>query len=276
MNLHAFVSPVIGAINPNQTIGVRVSAGPTISPSGVQKPSYATPGALTASIGGTFTASIPDPVNNPTTLNVSAVLTGSLQVTDIVSGTDGTNTLPDGTTILAQLSGPPGGAGTYQLSAGATLNSCTVTSSSTVLNVSAASSGRLQPGQTLADGGSVLLPGTLITGQLTGSSGGVGLYTISQPQTVASEAMTTSLSLFAQVQPVATGDVRHLDALNIQGKLKTVYYNGDLNGGVRVSLKGGDLVTLADGSIWLVTDVPESFYMTAGWSKVVITLQDGS
>jgi hypothetical protein len=248
-----------------------------VATDGSQIPGYATPGALTASIGGTFTASIPDPINNPTTLNVAAVLTGSLQVGDAVSGTDGSgNSLPAGTSILSQLTGTPGGIGTYQMSVGGTLGSCTVTSASDVLNATAVAAGVLQSGQTLADATSALLPGTLITGQISGSQGGPGLYSISQQQTAASEAMTTSLSLFAQVQPMASGDLRHMDALNIQGSHRALYYNGQINGIVRVALKGGDVVTLANGSVWKVTQSLEPFYDTASWSKVAITLQLGS
>lgn len=277
MNLHSIVAPIIGAVNPNQPISVAVSIGNMTNADGTPALSYATPGALTASIGGTFTASIPDPVNNPTTLNVAAVLTGSLQVGDDVSGTDGSgNSLPAGTSILSQLSGTPGGIGTYQLSAGATLGSTTVTSASTVLNASSVTAGQARAGQTLADGTSALLPGTLITGQLSGSPGGAGLYSISQQQTVAAEAMTTSLTLFAQIQPVTTGDLRHLDSLNIQGSHRAVYYNGNISPAVRVALKGGDIVTLPDGSVWKVTEKAEPFFDTAGWSKVIITLQDGS
>jgi hypothetical protein len=275
MNLHQIVSSAIGAVNPSQVVGIRISVGAGSGADGVQAPVYASPGALTGSIGGTFTASIPDPVNNPTTLNVSAVLTGSLQVGDVVSGTDGTNALPAGVSILSQLSGAAGGVGTYQLSQGGTLNSATVTSVSTTLNVTAVAAGAPQPGQTLADAGA-LLAGTMITGQLAGSAGGPGLYSVSQAQTVASETMTTAVSILAQIQPLSTGDLRHMDALNLQGSHRALYMNGQLNGAVRIALKGGDMVTLPDGTVWLVTQGMEPFYSSAGWTKAIITLQDGS
>ena len=276
MNLHALVSPLIGAVNPNQQVAIRVSTGATTNPDGSPALEYATPGAITASIGGTFTASIPDPVNAPTTLNVSAVLTGSLQVGDLVSGTDGaSNSLPAGCTILSQLSGTPGGVGTYQLSQGATLGSTTVTAASTTLNVSAVAGGVLQPGQTLSDAGA-LLPGTMIAAQISGNQGGAGLYSISRQQTVASEAMATALVLTAQVQPLGSGDVRHADALNIQGSRRAIYLTGQINGAIRVGLKGGDLVQLADGTNWLVTESLEPFYSTAGWTKALLTLQAGA
>ena len=275
MNLHQIVSSAVGAVNPSQIVGIRISIGAVAGADGVSLPAYAAPGSITASIGGTFTASIPDPVNNPTTLNVAAVLTGSLQVGDVVSGTDGTNTLPAGVSVLSQLTGVAGGAGTYQLSLPGTLNSCTVTSVSDVLNVLAIAGGVPQAGQTLTDSGA-LLAGTMITGQISGVAGGLGLYSLSQVQTVASETMATAVSVLAQIQPLSTSDIRHMDALNIQGKHLAMYANLDLNGGVRVVLKGGDLVTLPDGSVWLVTEGTEQFYSSAGWSKVILTLQDGS
>jgi hypothetical protein len=273
LNLHGLVAPCIGAVNPNQSVLVRISIGNIINADASQSGAYATPGSLTASIGGTFTASIPDPVDTPTTLNVAAVLTGSLQVGDVVSGSDGTNALPPGCTILSQLSGPPGGVGTYQLSVGATLNSCTVTSASTVLNVTAISQGALQLSQALADTTRDLTAGTLITGQLSGVAGGIGLYSINQQQTVASEAMTTSLTLPAQVQALSASDLRHMDSLNIQGSHRAFYFSANIRGGVRVALKGGDLLVLSDNSVWLVTQPVEPWFASAFWVKVIGTLQ---
>lgn len=272
--MHSVVAPIIGVINPNQPVTVRINVGNTSGADATQKAVYATPGALTASIGGTFTASVPDPVNNPTTLSVSAVLTGSLQPGDAISGTDGTNTLPAGTTVLAQLTGPAGGIGTYMISQNAVLNACTVTSASTVLNVTGITAGVLQPGQTLADSGA-LDAGTMVTEFISGLRGGAGLYSISQQQTVASELMTTAMVIDAQIQALSGGDLRHMDALNLTGSHRNMYFNGVISGGVRVSLKGGDLITTRDNSVWLVTTSGEPWGLTAGWSRVIVTLQDG-
>ena len=261
-------------MNPQQPVLIRVSIGNAIAADGSQVPAYATPGAITASIGGTFTA-----FANGATLTVSAVLSGSLQAGDEVSGTDGTNLLATETTIVEQLTGTPGGDGTYELSVetdSGILNPCTVTSASTVLNVSAISLGVPQIGQTLADLTSALTPGTLITGLLEGTVGGPGLYSINQPQTVASEAMTASMTLLAQIQALAGGDLRHVDALNIQGSHKVMYIGAAVGAGVRPAVKGGDIATLPDGSVWLVTQNLEPFYSTARWQKLLLTLQDGS
>ncbi len=278
MNLHQVVSPAISAINPPQIVGIRQNVGPNINADGTQgSPKYATPGSITASIGGTFTGSIDSA--NPTTLIVAAVLSGSLQVGDAVSGSDGTNSLLPNTTIVDQLSGPPGGAGNYEISAAPAtgeLASCTVTSASTILNVTAIAGGVLRPGQTLADAGAVITPGTMITSQIFGTNGGVGLYELSDQQTVASEAITTSMSLIAQVQPLTGGALRRMDALNLQGSHRSIYFNADVKGIVRVGLKGGDLVILPDQSIWLINQLQEPWYSTAGLQHAVITLQKGS
>ena len=277
-NLNLAVGPLISGINPNQPVGVQINVGNSTAADGSQLPAYATPGSMTASIGGTVVASIPDSTN-PTTLQVSAVIAGSLQIGDVVSGTDGANVLPSDCTVLSQLSGTIGGVGAYQLSAGTnsgTLGSCDVTSVSSVLNVTGIASGVPQPGQQLADLTAAILPGTLITAFLSGQRGGLGLYSINQPQTVLPETMTTSMTIIAQVQPIAASDLRHLDSLNLQGSHKALWYNANLRGIIRIALRGGDLVTLRDGSVWLVNQPLESFELTAGWGKCAVTLQGGA
>lgn len=144
----------------------------------------------------------------------------------------------------------------------------------TVLTVTAVSQGVLQPFQTLA--GSGLAPETMITRQLTGKLGGIGTYQVSRSQTLASRAMTTSTLILAQVQPLSNRDLQQIEGLNLGGDKKAVYVNGNVDGVVRVWLKGGDLVDLPDGSVWLVNQSLESFDLTAGWTKFLITLQDGA
>lgn len=273
MNLHAAVSGYIGAINPNQFVQVRSSVGNTENADGTLDPVYATPGAFAASIGGAFAATA-----DGTTLDVSSVITGSLQPGDAVSGSDGTNSLPPGCEILQQVTGSTGGVGTYELSAATasgSLDQCTVTSASTVLNVSSVSSGVIQIGQDLADTGA-LKASTLVTGQMSGPGGGAGLYSLNQQQTVAPETMTTSMTIVAQVQAQSSGDLRHTDAINLQGDHRVLYSSFDIRGIVRVTLRGGDMVVLPDGSTWLVQQPIEPFYSTAGWAKVLITRQNGS
>ena len=73
-----------------------------------------------------------------------------------------------------------------------------------ILNVSAVAGGTLTVGGTV--GGSGVLTGTQLTGQLSGTTGGVGLYTVNLSQTVASESLTETWSLLT-VTSVASGTV---------------------------------------------------------------------
>lgn len=268
MNLHKIVSSAIGAVNPNQTVAIFTSVGNVTGPDGTQAAAYATPGQITASIGGTFVASAAGLL-----LTVSEVVAGSLQAGDAVSGSDGTNALPADAAIQEQLAGVPGGTGVYLLTdAPAELGSCTVTAASTVLNVSALSAGLLLPGQTLS--GSAVAADTMVTSQLSGTVGAAGLYALSNQQIVAAEAMTTSLVLIAQIQAMSEGDLRHMDSLNLQGSHRSMYVNNNVRGAVRVAVRGGDLVQMTDGSVYLVNQSAEPFFSTAGWNKVILTLQN--
>lgn len=141
---------------------------------------------VTGSIGGTF-GSI---TSSGTVLTVGSVLTGSLQPGAAVSCTDGTNSLPGGTTIVNQLTGSPGGVGTYTLSAAATpgnLGSGTLTALSQKLKVTAVTSGTLAVGLLIE--GTGIAAGTYITSIVSGT-GGVGIYGIDAAHTVASETVT--------------------------------------------------------------------------------------
>lgn len=64
--------------------------------------------------------------------------------------------------------------------------------SGTTLSVTAVSSGALSIGMTISDATSAITAGTTITGLGTGT-GGTGTYTVSNSQTVASEAMTAAV-----------------------------------------------------------------------------------
>ena len=167
--------------------------------------------------------------------------------------------------------------GTYPALVYATPGSITASIGGLVLTVSAIASGTLQAGQALADITAALLPGTVITGQLTGSAGGIGTYSVNQTQTVASEAMTTSRPVIAQVQPLTWRDLQQLDGLNLQGTRRKIYLYGRADGAVRPLAKGGDLITIATGGvndgIYLVAQVLEQF---PDWVSVAATLQNNS
>ncbi len=62
--------------------------------------------------------------------------------------------------------------------------------SGTTLTVTGILSGALATGQVLLDTTGALTPGTIVTGQITGTTGGVGTYSINYPQTLALEAIS--------------------------------------------------------------------------------------
>lgn len=80
----------------------------------------------------------------------------------------------------------------------------------------------------------------------------------------------TSFDTTAQVQALTSTDLRKLDGQNIQGSTRKLYLNGSVSGVDRLSQDGGDLVTLADGTVWLTTMVLEQW---PDWCSVSITRQ---
>jgi hypothetical protein len=84
-------------------------------------------------------------------------------------------------------------------------------------------------------------------------------------------------SVMAQVQALSSGDIRQLDALNIQGAQKAIYLNGAALAISRIKQTGGDLIvfpdgTLPEGNTWLVLASLEQWGQT--WCKCAVSLQD--
>jgi hypothetical protein len=141
-----------------------------------------------------------------------------------------------------------------------------------VLTASAVSAGFLQSGQTITGAG--VAAGTLITAQLTGTEGGVGTYSISKGQTIASEAMTSELVLLAQIQPMSWRDLQQVEGLNLNGTRRKFYLRGVTDGVNRIKSKGGDLIIVASGvniGTWLIAQVLEQF---PDWCSVAATEQN--
>lgn len=78
---------------------------------------------------------------------------------------------------------------------------------------------------------------------------------------------------WAQIQALQFTDITQLEGLNIQGVRRAMYFSRDVAGIIRVNQKGGDLITLPDGTVWLAAVVLEHW---PDWTKVAVTLQDGS
>lgn len=84
--------------------------------------------------------------------------------------------------------------------------------------------------------------------------------------------------VFAQVQPLTSGDLRHLDALNITGIARKFYLTGNVEGIDRQAKKGGDLIQMPSlpnfpgPTTWLIVQVMEWWQE---WCCVAGTLQNG-
>ena len=123
-------------------------------------------------------------------MTVNAMASGHIVPGAVLTGTGVTA----GTTVLQQLTGTSGGAGTYQVSVAQTVAATAITATNAnagVLDATAVSSGVLAVGQNV-QGGSVAA-GTIITGELTGT-GGTGFYVVSPSQTVGSESMNCGVA----------------------------------------------------------------------------------
>ena len=156
--------------------------------------------SVTASIGATFTAT-----GTGTSLVVTSV-TGRISIGDKIAGTGVTA----GTTIAAQVSGTAGGAGTYTTSAATTAAAATVTAFGTVLNVTAVGSGVLEVGDAVS--GSGIPSGAVVASQVSGTAGGVGIYTLDTAATAYAASTTVTavggvLTAFKAQSAAAVGEL---------------------------------------------------------------------
>ena len=81
------------------------------------------------------------------------------------------------------------------------------------------------------------------------------------------------ITVQGQVQELSIKDLRQIEGLNLNGTLRNLYINGNINAGQRVTLKGGDVIVLPDGTVWLVVAVPESW---PDWCRATIVQQNDS
>lgn len=79
----------------------------------------------------------------------------------------------------------------------------------------------------------------------------------------------TDVDVMAQMQELSSTDLKQVDAINVQGILRSVYLNGNFNGINRPDQKGGDILVV-NGQQWLVVKVPE---LWPDWVKVIVCQQ---
>ena len=143
--------------------------------------------SITAAIGATFTGNSSG--TNLTTTSVTGYIHTAADGSGIVTTVTGTG-ISGTVTLLSQTSGTQGGAGVYVTSASTTCSNASVTAKCTAIDVSDVASGTLGTGQLLA--GSGVTADTYLGAQVSGTTGGIGIYLITISQEVASESMTTT------------------------------------------------------------------------------------
>jgi hypothetical protein len=163
------MTEIIFNVNPGQ---VQYTIGPTPT----------TQNFVGANFTGTFSGNI---------LTVTGITEGAVAQGQYLSGLN----IPEGTQIVQPLTGAGGNVnevGTYQLNITQPIQTPIYTGSisGTTLTVTAVTSGFVGVGSTIS--GTGVTGGTTITGLLSGT-GGVGTYTVSASQTVASTTITGSV-----------------------------------------------------------------------------------
>jgi hypothetical protein len=95
---------------------------------------------------------------------------------------------------------------------------------------------------------------------------------------------STPVGVLAQVQALTFRDIVQVQGLNLQGTRRGIYLFGDIEGIVRVTAQGGDLITFPGrvggfppNTVWLTAMALETWGVSPdGWCKVAATLQNGS
>ena len=209
------VSAVTGVISlGDQISGTGVTAGTTI----VSQTSGMAGGAGVYVTSAATTASASTVTSYGSVLVVSATTsTGLISIGDTVSGGTG---FPVGATVVSQISGTAGGIGSYRLSASATqyvASATGVTTFGNVLNVTTVGSGTLALGDALS--GTGVPANTTIATQVSGATGGVGVYTLSIPATgyAASTTVTVTAGIATSWYAKSTAAVGELVKISTWG-----------------------------------------------------------
>lgn len=76
-----------------------------------------------------------------------------------------------------------------------------------------------------------------------------------------------------QMQASTYKDLAQMQGLNQNGEKRSMYISARWEGVSRPESRGGDLITLPCGTVWLVVQVLENWHQTDGWAKVGVTKQ---
>lgn len=89
------------------------------------------------------------------------------------------------------------------------------------------------------------------------------------------ESTGLTLTVQAQIQALSGSDLKHVDGLNMNDVMRSVYLYGNAAGVVRADQIGGDILVFPEvpggtNRNWLVTQVIETW---SDWCHVIVTLQ---
>lgn len=108
-----------------------------------------------------------------------------------------------------------------------------------------------------------------ITGSYQQSTG-----TVTDANYVQQPAYASPIDIQIQMQALAYTDLHQVSGLNLNGEIRAMYCTGLFEGVSRPENRGGDLITLSDGSIWLTVHVLENWNATSGWTKFAVVRQN--
>ena len=96
---------------------------------------------------------------------------------------------------------------------------------------------------------------------------------ITQPDGSRVPSYANPVNVQIQMQAMSYKDLAQVQGLNQNGEKRAMYISARWEGVSRPESRGGDLVTLPCGTVWLVVQVLENWHETDGWAKVAVTKQ---
>lgn len=258
-----------------------------------------------ASIGSPTTASFTGEINSTCggsgsgyALDITAVSSGAIQIGMTITGS---SILNGGTIINGFVSGTLGGPGCYTVNSSQTAGSgamtgalaaatstasftgqigatCGGTGTGTSLDVTAVASGTITVGMGVTDSTGQVNNNTYIAGQVSGTAGGIGCYTVSVSQSaVASEAMfgyiSSSVSLNFNSTSAGTFDLATCGS-DGTGCFISPYITLNLNGlGAHPLVQVGGFSPI---TLYNTLSIPANSYGTFVYDKLLYAETDGS
>jgi hypothetical protein len=86
-------------------------------------------------------------------------------------------------------------------------------------------------------------------------------------------AYLAPVPLAVQRQALSYKDLAQLDGINLGGEACAIYIDADWRAVSRPDVRGGDLITMPDGTLWLAVHVLENWAVTDGWTKLAFVRQ---